>query len=641
MKKPLSIIAFIFLVLAIGNVIFYCTTDVYIAELFFNSDSLYLPTLFSDLLAEGGKLSDWFLTPAPYFFPDYPMYFLAYMIGTSTFSQIMAFTIIQLILSVFVCWFLARQVLQNNAFITAVAIVTGLIWFALFSPMSAFPFILVSGHHHGIFISAILCVALWLRYESSQDSSRSLLLFLICATAFLSTLSDSLFIVQFTIPFTAAIIWYDILTRKISLRRLLLTATPALASSLGAYSYKYFVFYRTRYPHEIGLEYVHDSVLQIASFFETVIRVHPIYSIILLGYAGVIVYLSLFSFRNAKTDSPTRKLAWLATFSVFSFCCTIIATSLVQHPPVSARYFLPAFSWPIIILLLYLEQHYRQYSGIGGVVVSGITVALLTISSITYEADKDAWVGFHPSELACIDEALTRADASNGIAGYWDAKRLKMQSTRRLNVAQFNKELKEFYWITSKRFFKDSYDFAVIDKRFPDAPLEELLMRVGGQPEAVLQCGSKSLYLYGKDGLLVRKITSKRSVYQWQASELPTRIGILADGGKLKKQNIAESGCLTYGPHEALPAGTYLFEITYSSPESSEVLVGKWDAGLVPIKKIKFREGHLRGTNGKLDTIRGYFTISPRHHLKKLEIRTFSFKNTDLSLAHVRIKKIK
>ena len=37
----------------------------------FTSDGMYLPVLCADLFEHGGRIWDWYLTPAPYFFPDY------------------------------------------------------------------------------------------------------------------------------------------------------------------------------------------------------------------------------------------------------------------------------------------------------------------------------------------------------------------------------------------------------------------------------------------------------------------------------------------------------------------------------------------------------------------------------------------
>ena len=43
---------------------------------FINSDTLTLPALFKNLVFEGGKYSDCYLSAAPYFFPDILLFFI-------------------------------------------------------------------------------------------------------------------------------------------------------------------------------------------------------------------------------------------------------------------------------------------------------------------------------------------------------------------------------------------------------------------------------------------------------------------------------------------------------------------------------------------------------------------------------------
>ena len=49
---------------------------------FFNSDTLYLPSVYKDLFIDGYGIKGWELNPSPNFFPDMSVYFLlSYFIG--------------------------------------------------------------------------------------------------------------------------------------------------------------------------------------------------------------------------------------------------------------------------------------------------------------------------------------------------------------------------------------------------------------------------------------------------------------------------------------------------------------------------------------------------------------------------------
>ena len=48
-----------------------------------NADALYLNVLFENL-SNGGRIVDWHLTPAPYFFPDYLVFSLPFILFEET-----------------------------------------------------------------------------------------------------------------------------------------------------------------------------------------------------------------------------------------------------------------------------------------------------------------------------------------------------------------------------------------------------------------------------------------------------------------------------------------------------------------------------------------------------------------------------
>jgi hypothetical protein len=63
--------------------------------LFFNSDSLFLPSIFKNIFSEGKHFSDWMLPPQPLLFPDALLYALAYILNKHVTTQILIFAILQ------------------------------------------------------------------------------------------------------------------------------------------------------------------------------------------------------------------------------------------------------------------------------------------------------------------------------------------------------------------------------------------------------------------------------------------------------------------------------------------------------------------------------------------------------------------
>src|SRR5580700_5871876 len=66
--------------------------------IFYNSDSLYLPYLYQDLIMCYGKLSEWIFSPTPYFFPDMLLYFILATITQHLRLAILLYAIVQFIL---------------------------------------------------------------------------------------------------------------------------------------------------------------------------------------------------------------------------------------------------------------------------------------------------------------------------------------------------------------------------------------------------------------------------------------------------------------------------------------------------------------------------------------------------------------
>ena len=140
MNKSKNIFLFFLLTLSLANIFSSYISGSPIQSHLFNSDALYLPTLFSDIFQNNGRIKDWLLTPAPYFFPDYPAFMLAYLIGSTPYSQIILFALIQTTLTFFAIWFVASVTTKVNSFLAAT---TGLVVLVSLALSAGEPFVLI------------------------------------------------------------------------------------------------------------------------------------------------------------------------------------------------------------------------------------------------------------------------------------------------------------------------------------------------------------------------------------------------------------------------------------------------------------------------------------------------------------------
>lgn len=626
---------------------------VYLIE---NTDLLYLPTLFADIGSHGGRLSDWYLPPAPYVFPDFPIYLFPHVLGADTVHRLGLFAVAQPLATFGALWFLARPTFRSDALILAVTIITGLMWLAV-NAGEPFVILLASVSHYGAFVAAMLFAALWLHFTSAHGRVRErVILCALCAVSYLSTLSDAFFIVQVIVPFVAATVLVAlrgevapnrrVSTGVVAVWALLALVVPALiyrmpvpspevnvawspsvsdqlrvslesrfhltdghddgdhwgyrladatpanvgalvrdpavrdtyhidrqsyavdgaasplwraatmvpvglvastfamlglcflgrvwsalhrgislthegaillaagVGELGVLSYSQVVAHPTRYPFSLGLDKAYSNTSDLYAGVGRVIADTPLLGVIAIAYVGL-VFLALSRGRNGANGSDyPRQLSWIAAFSLLSILATFLVASLLSlgaalPPP---RYLIPAYSWPVVVVVLLLGQSLGRRTFVAGTTVSLLALAGLGSSAYALVLKEGLDQRAYSSEVACIDDALRREGLRHGIAQNWDAKYVQELSGLDLTIAQYRSNLEPFKQITSDKYFRETYDFAIIssgdgEHGYPRPGSymisTDALSRVNGAPKRVIACGIRSVYIYGKDKLRV------------------------------------------------------------------------------------------------------------------------------------------
>src|SRR6218665_3098048 len=199
---------------------------------FFNSDSLYLPSLYRDLFVDKNSLQGWHLNPAPNFFPDMLFYFLLmfvlnkqFILASFIFALVQYFLVLYLLVRLFKAILPGQSPLFHNIIYCLQAI--WLLEFFYFGGNFIFAYFLFSNSYHtGCFVIALSCLLLPLAFIKHAGWGRALLLFML---VFLSTLSDKLFAIAFVIPAALAGLF---LIRRSTRAALVLIAVPVLSAIL-------------------------------------------------------------------------------------------------------------------------------------------------------------------------------------------------------------------------------------------------------------------------------------------------------------------------------------------------------------------------------------------------------------------------
>ncbi|MDN6859098.1 hypothetical protein QO207_21085 [Pseudomonas sp. CAN2814] len=611
----------------------------------FNSDGLYLPTLLSDLTAHGGQLADWYLTPAPYFFPDMPMFAVAQALGHGAYRSFLMFASLQTLVLFASLWAIARLCVGRDDSTLAALATLALVGLGL-AGREPFSLLFVSAYHYGIFLAALWLVFCWARFEADESraaSSGRRWLGAAAAIAFVAALSDNLFIVQALIPLLATAGVLALAQRELVLKKHLPVLALMLAGALGYGSYKFLVPHPQRYSARLGLEKLPENVSFWWHLLLDMLQQQPIFALAVLLYACAIVWSIRSLLRLPQTSAGERRLTWLVIFSAMSIGSTLATVSLLKSLPMSPRYLIPVVSWPVVIAALFLRHCAGQYFLWLGSSLSVLLAAILLANAYGTTTSRGLQQEFYPAEFACIDNALASAGARNGIAQYWDAKLLQNFSRLDLTLAQYLEQLDEMRWITSARYYRDSYDFAIVSENAtpPFKLSTQAIERLNGPARQVVRCGERSVLLYGKDGLKVRQILAVGESRQWRACELPSQIGAPVEGCRVHKRDDAQVGYLTFGPYQLLSPGRYRLELDYASSAASSDSIADWDAVVALEKEARVvGKGSLVGTAGADGKLSAEFVQNVEGQAQKVEVRTFAHAGKDLEIQRLRLTRL-
>lgn len=467
-----------------------------------HSDALYLPVLFDDLARHGGRFADWFLTPAPYFFPDMPLYWLAWAGAGDVAGQTIMFALLQAVLLGIALVLLARQALARGRLPAAAALSILFIWLGL-NVDDPFVRLFASAHHYGAFVVSLLLAALWLDRENiAPRGPGAPSIAAIAALVFLTTLSDALFLAQAVLPLlaTALLCRHGAPAASAPRRAVLLLLAPALA---GMLSYRFVVAHPTRFPTKLSLSRLPDNLQEMGTICATLFGTRPLLAAAVLLSLGLGAACMLASLRRRTLPGLPRPLHVLAVFAALSCLATVSAMLLSKNMLPVPRYLVAALSWPLVaglFALVHLLDARSRHAGAALPLALGLAFSALLAGEAWRLRDvRDSARFYYPDQVACIDRTLAAAGAQYGMAQYWDAKRLQALSRRPLTLAQYTGELDRMEWITSTRFYRDGYDFAIVADQ---EPAEFRLSRtrlaaLAGQPVREVACGDRSVLLYG------------------------------------------------------------------------------------------------------------------------------------------------
>ena len=482
----------------------------------FNSDSLFLPSLYREFSLGSFSFKTFFFSGAIFIFPDWIIYLVSRLLGGSTYYAIPLYFTIQISLLFALNYFILEAFLhrKEKALLFSSFVCVFLVALDASIHVDDWPFgiSLLSVSHFGEFLSwvassyVVICLLadhLSLKHLSVKRSSFHLILILLVA---LTTISDRLFIANWTIP---ALLSLYVLRRGrllghwtfLALSSEIIVASMAgywwLPNALGIHS--------GFYENGVHIGNVYHNIKILHQIFLVFFRIHLNTSIFLL-----ILYVgSLIGLRNSfkkqtylsadkLIDTGLRRFLFVFLLLVFFFTCLAMVSSadFILSNYGEVRYMIPVFLSPIVLAPVLLREYRVPFGEQVSEVffLSAAVVILVWVVSKKVSPNVAFSRSYYPESVMCVDREASASGIHRGIALYWLARYITILS-KKVTVVQVNPDTSPYLWESDSRWYRGTFDFAIVSKG--DDRTMRLFKRQLGVPKSIIDCSKLVILNYG------------------------------------------------------------------------------------------------------------------------------------------------
>ncbi|MFS2113623.1 hypothetical protein [Herbaspirillum frisingense] len=593
-----------------------------------HSDILFMKYLLDDI-SSGGRWSDWRFSPAPSYFPDLLIYFVAYTITKLVPLQIILTTAAQAIIIALLAVSLLRRLnpgISQAAKLAAVALV-------LLCVITTGQYTIDS--KIGIFFGsnniqvptlisslALLCLALGLAEKRTVLAAAGFVL--IGALGFASS---AIFIICFALPFLAAVaiiaVRSKLDTRDQDFRSSLFILSLFIASQIAGYALSKAITFNSpldgRIPLSLaGAKSSFSQFLQATQFlFDQATHTAFLTACVFLatvvyGMAKALRLPVEILQRSTKTSRSVQEQMVVLFFLLTtgsSFFGAILSGGFIDK--FGYRYFETFIAVSAVLAIYFIDRSLTEKGKklaqacvvSLSVLATGCSIAVLeggrTLSFpelLTDGAFKDQ----EQITAKCLDSLIgSGVPLKAGVADYWMARGV-MYYMKNLNfISQSTDQLRPFFWISSigyirqpEKYHAESYNFVIADNSHLGHLMgfdSQSLKKVAPTGYRALSCaGTTNEVLYYPAGELDALVKEKqrnfmfstlgRGMASFSGAELPGLIGHV--NGKERTVTAADgSGILAYGPYISLPHGKFKAVLEYDAEAGGQAAAGRIEIG--------------------------------------------------------------
>lgn len=445
--------------------IFSCANQQDLEKHFFNSDTLYLPSIYQDFFIEENNISNFNLNPSPNFFPDMIVHFLLmYILNNDFITTALVFAILQVFTIIFLLQKLANVLNYTNKKITNI----GLGLLILFSCPSIFNndflftfYFVINSYHMGSFICALFLIIL--TYKNFHNDN--LINISIISLLSISVISDLSIFINYVVPSLLSIIIFYWKEKSIIVSQ---STNIIIGTILGLTLLKtnqYFSFLKI--PNSgVGFDF-NSFITSLYFFINTTISY-----LLEFSFLSLIIFISITSYTlnlilvvNKQFKHNFTELYFLSINSFILFCPIILGriTGLDSirynyHSLIFLTFLFPYFMTRVFQLKS-SQKALRFYTFFTIILISSVLI------SFDHTGIKK-YLNIYPEEVALIDFNKQKLGLKNGLATYWKSKKSTFFSKKNINIRCVFEDLKPHTHVANiDWYYKESpiYNFIIID----------------------------------------------------------------------------------------------------------------------------------------------------------------------------------
>jgi hypothetical protein len=481
----LTVIISVFFIVSLFSVL---TSDTNYINIFFNSDTLYLPSLYKDIFVDRHGLNGWEFNTAPNFFPDMIVYFLLMFLLKSFILSSFVFPLLQYGMILFLVKKLFQLIFPSGAWLFAslANILLLMIFCVTFSSHDfCFTFYMVSNAYHtGAFVMALACLLLFFMYLHSR---KKIILLAFPLITGLCIVSDNLFMVLFSLPMVSLLCLYRQPALRNSILRFTVMNISGVIIGMACYAL-------LRQQKIFSIASLHSTFLDMhnmGSSFHLLMKHMWIY-LSAWDLRSLILILSLFSLLLLVVlcfDHRTKREEFLyfraycvfaVVFTIFVFFAPVLNGSYINWGTLRYNiyvfYFTPVHISMIAAFFFHHSKRKNKLRSILKVILmAGVSVALFFCVKGFSGNGLRSYFSFYPDRAKCMDDFAQRKKLHHGIATYWVAKYVTMFSKYGVKVYPVFDDLSPNLHVTNKWWFYGDdavFDFIIVND-FPESTLKD------------------------------------------------------------------------------------------------------------------------------------------------------------------------